>query len=93
MQPEISVLDYNIGEQLSLSKDNNVHVENEVKNKLADNSVNTVDSIEDQSERQPRNTRAQILTEKGQAYQKQRQRDRDREEDYLIKKFNEVYEI
>ena len=46
---EIPVLDYNIEEQLLLSQDNNVHVENEVRNKLADNSVNSVDSIEDQS--------------------------------------------
>ena len=76
-----------------LSQDNNVRVENEVRNKLADNNVNSVDSIEDQSERQPLNTRARILTEKGQAYQEQCQRDRDRKEDDLIKKFNEVYEI
>ena len=46
---EIPVLDYNIEEQLLLSQDNNVRVENEVRNKLADNSVNSVDSIEDQS--------------------------------------------
>ena len=60
---EIPVLDYNIEEQLLLSHYNDVRVENEVRNKLADNSV---DSIEDQSERQPRITRARILTEKGQ---------------------------
>ena len=90
---EIPVLDYNIEEQLLLSQNNNVRVENEVRNKLADNSVNSVDSIEDQSERQPLNTRPRILTENRQAYQEQCQRDRDREDDDLIKKFNEVYEI
>lgn len=93
---EIPVVDLNIEEQLSLSEDNYVRAENEVnfkiiRDQLADNSVNT-DSIEDQSERQPRSARDRILTEKGQAYQEQRQREREKEEDHLVRKFNEAYE-
>ena len=87
------VVDFNTDQQLLLS----ARAESEVKvnsDKIDNISVNSVstDSIQEQTERQPRITRDRTLTEKGQAYQEERQREREKEEDQLIKKFYEAYD-
>ena len=48
--------------------------------------------VQEQSEPERRITRVRTLTEKGQAYQEQCQKEHEKDEDWLIKKFHQVYD-